>query len=259
VNALKNEHMKKLNLIRMFFVALTFGFLFLSCEKKIDYTDIDFWATGWTTDEQLEFYVDGIRVQPKYPEIVQEHRPGNLFEASSGGKESVTIDFWITYNNTVYTSIPERTVGPVSPSFTLNGDETVGGTQYNITPTGNFDNPWSISKENDDSDPCFVGKWVQNISDCNALGAEKIFNFNSNGTGYISNVIIDGYYDNCTILCTVRFNITWEDLGGGSVYITYTSIENDCGQNPVVPGPETISIVCNGSSINMSGQIYQKQ
>lgn len=251
--------MKQLTFLQISLLALAFVLVFPSCEKNPDYTSIDFWATGWTTSDPLEFYVDGVRVQPKFPEIVPEHRPGNLFEASSGAKESVRVDFYITYNNTVFTSMPERTVGPVSPSFTLKGDETTGGTQYNISPTGNFDNPWTITKENDDSGPCFTGKWVQNISDCNAPGAEKVFNFNSNGTGYISNVIMDGYGDNCSILCTVRFNITWEDLGGGSVYITYTSIDNDCGQNPTVPGPETISIVCNGSSINMSGQIYQKQ
>ncbi len=234
--------------------------LFQSCEKKKDYTDIDFWATGWTTDEPLEFYVDGVRVQPKFPEIVPEHRPGNLFEASSGDKESVNVDFWITYNNTVYTSIPERAVGPVSPSFTLSASEVIGGTQYNISPTGEFDDPWTIVKESDDGDgPCFTGTWVQNISDCNASEAEKVFYFNSNGTGYVSNVIMDGYGDNCVILCRVKFNHNWTDLGDGNVQLNYTSVENDCGQIPETPGSDMLNITCNGSSINISGQVYQKR
>jgi len=133
---------------------------FQSCEKEKDYTDIDFWATGWTTEDPLEFYVDGVRVQPKFPEVVPEHRPGNLFEASSGGKESVTIDFWITYNNIVYTSIPERAEGPVSPSFSLNADESIGGSEYNISPTGDYDNPWTIVKESDDGGG-ITGNWVR--------------------------------------------------------------------------------------------------
>lgn len=245
---------------QLFLLLFGIALVFSSCKKEKDYTDIDFWATGWSTEIPLEFYVDGVRVQPKFPEVVPEHRPGNLFEASSGGKESVTVDFWITYNGTVYTSIPDRAKGPVSPSFSLSADETIAGSEYIISPTGDYNDPWNIDKVNDDGGgPCFTGTWVQNVSDCNASGAEKVFYFNGNGTGYASNVIIQGFGDNCVILCTVKFNYNWTDLGNNNIKIKYTSVENDCGQSPETPDPDTLSITCNGSSINISGQVYQKR
>ncbi len=228
--------------------------LISSCQKDPKYGEVEIYIDRAMFETTPEFYYNGSPLQhSSYGDIW-------VFEANVNEKEA-SIDYAFYFEDSYFSSI-EGIGLPVILEAPEDGDVVTNTNSYELRPTGDLNEPFMVFDitPDDGGGDCFIGTWAQNISSCNASGAEKVFHFNSDGTGYVGNVIIQGYDDNCVILCNVKFYCTWEDLGGGSIQLNYTDVWNDCGQNPNPPSSSDIlNITCNGSSLDISGQTYTKK
>jgi len=251
---MKNPILKTLSLISLLIVLIVFS----SCNKDPEYGEIDIYIDRALFGNTVEFEYKGS------PLTYSSY--GDIYVYTANVDESeASIDYTYDYNGNRFSSIEGQApnIGlPVLLEAPEDGEVVTNTSSYELRPTGDLNEPWTIFDitPDDGGGNCFIGTWAQNISSCNALGAEKVFHFNSDGTGYVGNVIIQGYDDNCVILCNVKFYCTWEDLGGGSIQLNYTDVWNDCGQNPDPPSSsDVLNITCNGTTLDISGQTYTKQ
>ena len=251
---MKNSILKPLSLISVLILLIAIS----ACNKDPKYGDIDIYIDRELFGNTVEFEYNGSSLTPSPTGDIW------VYTADVNEKE-VSIDYTYDYNDERYSSIEGEAINvglPVSLTASEDGEVVTNTSSYELRPTGDVTEPFMIFDitPSDGGDDCFIGTWAQNISSCNAPGAEKVFHFNSDGTGYVGNAIIQGYDDNCVILCNVKFNCTWEDLGGGSIQLNYTTVWNDCGQNPDPPSSsDVLNITCNGSSLDISGQTYTKR
>lgn len=109
---------------------------------------------------------------------------------------------------------------------------------------------------------CIIGSWRQDLTDCDDPNAYKTFQFNSDGSGKSTNVIVQGYGAGCAVMCRVTFEWSWTQSSDGSITIDYKDVYQDggCSAEPQLPtSSSVINVSCNGSSLSINGQTYERQ
>jgi len=107
------------------------------------------------------------------------------------------------------------------------------------------------------SGDCFVGTWTRPLDTCDDPQIIQTWRFSGNGSGSVTNPLVEGYGPSCTALCDATIYFDWVNNGNGTVRITQKSTSNTCGFEDLAPSSsEDASISCNSGSITINGLTY---
>lgn len=198
----------------------------------------------------------------------------NSYQATYVSIQSITLgEENVTYDFDTWSNIGVSDIREIPITITSKEDEFVmtviaGGVGSGITKEStvngvkdgdllylDLDNN-NLSVYNSTSN-CFIGKWRRPVTNCN--NAYNSFKFYSDGSGILTQPIVQGSGASCTILCSVDFYFNWTYNSDGTILLDYYDAQSPgCSTQPTTPSSnDNFSISCNGTtSITVEGLVY---